>query len=64
MRAPSSTLVNLGVHYQLPRTAGFDHRVSLNVNNVFDRDFLKVNRQLGERRAFYLTYTLGYAGGR
>jgi iron complex outermembrane recepter protein len=60
LEVPSVTLVNAGIHYAFPRRGGFDHRISVNVNNLLDEDYLRVNRQLGERRAFYFTYTLGY----
>ena len=62
LRVPAITLVNIGVHYALPPAGRLAQRLSLNVNNLFDEDYLRVNRQLGERRAFYFTYTLGVAG--
>lgn len=64
LQVPSFTLWNLGARYTLPNTQRWSHTFAVNVNNVFDHDYLKVNRQLGERRAFYFTYTLGYAPGR
>jgi outer membrane receptor protein involved in Fe transport len=64
LRVPSSTLWNAGVRYTFKNTSRFDQTLALNVNNMFDVDYLKVNRQLGERRAVYLTYTLGHAGSR
>ena len=63
LRVPSSTLLNAGVRYTWRTDSRFDHTVALNVNNILDKDYLKVNRQLGERRAFYVTYTLGYGPG-
>lgn len=63
MRTPSYGLWNAGVRYTLPRgSARFDHTFALNVNNLADRDYLRTNRQLGEGRAFYFSYTLGFAG--
>jgi iron complex outermembrane recepter protein len=62
LRVPSSTLWNAGVRYTFKSSARLAQTFALNVNNIADRDYLKVSRQLGERRAFYLTYTLGYAG--
>ena len=61
LRSPSATLLNAGVRYTLRAGPRWDHTFALNVNNIADKDYLKVNRQLGERRAFYLTYTLGFA---
>jgi outer membrane receptor protein involved in Fe transport len=63
LRVPSATLWNLGARYTF-KQGRIDQTLAINVNNIFDRDYLKVNRQLGERRAVYFTYTLGYAGTR
>lgn len=60
LRIPSFTLVNIGARYTLRTPSRFDHTFAVNVNNVLDEDYLKVNKQLGDRRAFYFTYTLGY----
>jgi outer membrane receptor protein involved in Fe transport len=62
LRVPSFTLWNAAVRYSFRTAARYDHTVAVNVNNLFDRDYLRVNRQLGEQRAVYLTYTLGFAG--
>lgn len=63
LRSPSFTLWNAGLHYQVPRQGRFDHKFSLNVNNIFDKDYLLATRAfLGERRAFSFTYTLGFGG--
>jgi hypothetical protein len=52
------------VRYRLPNTGRYDHTLAVNVNNVFDVDYLRANRQLGEERAVYFTYTLGRTPGR
>ena len=62
LTVPSFTLWNIGARYTL-RSGRWDNTFAVNVNNIFDRDYLKVNRQLGERRAFYFTYTLGFGPG-
>ncbi|HEY1111731.1 MAG TPA: TonB-dependent receptor, partial [Opitutaceae bacterium] len=62
LTVPSQTLWNLGVRYNW-RSGRIDQTVALNVNNVFDRDYLRVNKQLGDRRAFYFSYTIGYGPG-
>ena len=59
---PAFTLLNVGVRYRFPSRGRVDHSVALNVNNVLDKDYLKVNKQLGERRAVYVSYTVGLAG--
>jgi iron complex outermembrane recepter protein len=61
-RVPSVTLLNAGVRYSF-RSGRVDQTFAINVNNIADRDYLKVNKQLGDRRAVYFTYTIGYAGG-
>jgi iron complex outermembrane recepter protein len=60
LRVPAYTLVNVGVRYRFPTTTRFSHTLGLNVNNVLDRDYLRANRLLGERRAFYGTYTVAF----
>ena len=64
LRVPSYTLWNFGVRYRLPNTGRYDHTLAVNVNNAFDADYLRANRQLGEERAVYFTYTLGRTPGR
>ncbi len=59
---PSFNLWSLGLRYRLPQTRGLDHSVALNVNNLFDREYLRVNRLIGEERAIYLTYTINRVG--
>jgi iron complex outermembrane recepter protein len=61
MRVPSFTLWNVGIRYTMRASTHWDHTLALNVNNIFDKDYLKVNRQRGEPRAFYFTYTLGFS---
>jgi outer membrane receptor protein involved in Fe transport len=65
LRVPSYTLWNLGVRYRLP-TGGqrYDHTLALNVNNLFDLDYVRANRLLGEQRSIFFTYTLGRTGPR
>jgi len=64
MRVPSFGLWNVGARYALKSGARYDQTFAVNVNNVADKDYLKVSKQLGDRRAVYFTYTLGFAGGR
>jgi hypothetical protein len=67
LRTPSYGLWNAAARYTF-RAAKLDHTFAINVNNVTDVDFLRAGgsavRQLGERRAYYFTYTLGYGPGR
>lgn len=64
LRAPSYTLWNFGLRYRLPQTGRYDHTFGVNVNNLFDAEYLRANRQLGEERAVYVTYSLGRTPGR
>ncbi len=64
LRVPSFNVWSLGLHYRLPTMAGYDQRLSLNVNNLFDREYLRVNRLIGEKRAIYLSYALSRTGRR
>ncbi|MBL9203295.1 MAG: TonB-dependent receptor [Opitutaceae bacterium] len=64
LRVPSFNVWSLGLHYRLPQMGGMDHRVSLNVNNLLDRDYLRVNRLIGEKRAIYFSYSINRAARR
>ncbi len=59
LRVPSFGLWNFGARYAF-RPGRFDQTVAVNVNNIGDEDYLKVNRQLGERRSIIFSYTLGF----
>ncbi len=61
---PSFTLWSLGARYKLPSTGNYDHTVALNVNNLFDKEYLRVNRLIGEKQAILFTYTLNRSGSR
>ena len=62
LTVPSFTLWNVGLNYSWGSRETFTHSLRLNVNNVFDRDYLKVNRNIGDPRGIYLSYTLGFGG--
>jgi hypothetical protein len=67
LRTPSFGLWNAGARYTF-KAGRLDHTLAVNVNNITDVDYLRAGgstaRQLGERRAYYFTYTLGYGPGR
>ncbi|HTL67092.1 MAG TPA: TonB-dependent receptor [Lacunisphaera sp.] len=58
---PAFTLWNLGLHYTTHVSDRYSHTVSLNINNVFDKDYLKVNKNLGDGRGIYFSYTLQFS---
>ena len=64
LRTPAFGLWSVGARYTLRAGGRFDHTFALNVNNLLDKEYLRAGgstaRQLGERRAVYFTYTLGY----
>ncbi|MEO6003473.1 MAG: TonB-dependent receptor [Opitutus sp.] len=62
LTVPSFTLWNVGLYYGWGSRESFSHSLRLNVNNVFDRDYLKVNRNMGDPRGIYLSYTLSFGG--
>ncbi len=61
---PSFNVWSLGLRYRLPPVSGIDHSVALNVNNLFDREYLRVNRLIGEKRAILLTYSINRTGAK
>ncbi|HZP61038.1 MAG TPA: TonB-dependent receptor plug domain-containing protein [Opitutaceae bacterium] len=60
---PGYTIWNLGLHYNW-RTdwhAKLEHEVSPNFNNFTDKSYLKVNKNIGDSFAMYVTYKLSFA---
>jgi len=57
LKVPSATLWNLGVRYTLRRSRA-NQTFGINLNNITDRDYLRGNRLLSERRAIYFTYSI------
>jgi iron complex outermembrane recepter protein len=62
LEVPSFTIWNAGVRYTLKGSHRIDHTFALNVNNLTDEDYLKVNKQLGDRRTILFSYTIGRFG--
>jgi iron complex outermembrane receptor protein len=58
---PSVTLWSLGFSYKWKQGNHASHSVRLNLNNVFDRDYLKVNKNLGDPRGVYFSYSLSFS---
>ena len=58
---PSFTLWNLGLNYEWKQGPAISHKLQLNVNNLLDRDYLKVNKTLGDPRGIFFSYTLGFS---
>jgi len=64
LRVPGFTLWNFGINYRLPRfSPRWDQKISLNLNNAFDRSYLKTSASLGDRRSVLVQYTLTHTGG-
>ena len=59
LSVPAISLWNAGVRYTF-RSGGHSQQLGLNMNNVFDRIFLKTSRAPGDRRAIYVTYSIGF----
>ncbi len=64
LSVPSFNLWSIGLRYKLPGGSGIDHSLAVNVNNLFDRDYLRVNRLIGEKRAILFTYSINRAGAK
>jgi iron complex outermembrane receptor protein len=61
LTVPSVTLWNIGFAYRWKQGSTASHSLRLNINNVFDRDYLKVNKNLGDPRGVYVSYSLGFS---
>lgn len=64
LRVPSFNTWSLGLRYKLTSTKSYDQSVALNINNLFDREYLRVNGLIGEKRAIFLSYTINRNGAR
>ena len=62
LRTPAFTTVDFGIRYRFKSGSNVDHEIGMNINNLLDEDYLKTNRQLGDRRGFYFQYKIGFAG--
>ena len=59
LSVPSFQLWNAAIRYTTRANSHINQQIAINVNNVLDRDYLKVGKQKGDRRAVYLTYSFG-----
>lgn len=62
LTVPAFTLWNVGASYRWKQGTRLDHTLRFNVNNAFDRDYLKVNKNIGDGRGIYFSYTLAFSG--
>jgi iron complex outermembrane recepter protein len=58
LKVPAYTLVDLGARYTLKEVWGVDHTIALNLKNITDEEYLRVNRRAGESFGAYFTYTI------
>jgi outer membrane receptor protein involved in Fe transport len=62
---PAFNLLNFGMRYRFPASSNrVDQTIALNVNNALDKQYLRVNRLIGEKREILLTYTINHAGAK
>ena len=67
LRAPAYHLWSLGARYQIPSKSKTSHTLAINVNNLFNREYLRAGtsaatRLRGEDRAIFFTYSLNHKG--
>ncbi|WP_438480505.1 TonB-dependent siderophore receptor [Oleiharenicola lentus] len=60
VKVPAFTTVNIGVRYALQNTGRFKHGIGVNVNNLFDENYLNPNRLQADRRSIFGNYTLQF----
>jgi iron complex outermembrane receptor protein len=58
--APGSAQVNTGVTYSWKSSTGFKHSLRVSAKNLFDRDYITANGNLGNERTYYIAYTLDH----
>ena len=67
LRAPAYQLWSLGLRYQLQGRSNTSHTFACNVNNLFNKEYLRAGtsnatRLRGEDRAVFFTYTINHKG--
>jgi len=68
LTAPAYNLWSIGARYSIRGKSSYSHTFALNVNNALDKEYYRAGtggatRILsGDRRAFFITYTLGHKG--
>lgn len=62
LTVPSFTIWSAGLRYTYRGKPGYEQTFAVNVNNILDKDYLKVNRQAGDRRALYFSYSIARQG--
>lgn len=58
---PSYTVVDMGLSYRLrAANSKFSHSVRFNVKNLADADYIDTGKKAGDRRGFYVSYSLNH----
>lgn len=68
LRGPAYSLWSGGVRYTTQGSSRYSHTFAVNVNNIADKEYLRVGssnatRLAGEKRAVYFTYTINFKDG-
>ena len=58
LRTGSFTVWNAALHYRLPRVHGYDQTLGFNLNNAFNKYYVRTGKTLGDSRAILFTYEL------
>jgi outer membrane receptor for ferrienterochelin and colicin len=65
---PSYQVWSLGARYALPSSRNMSHTFAVNVNNAFNKQFIRAGTSgatrilAGDDRAVFLTYTINHKG--
>jgi len=62
LRLPSFTLWNFGVQYKIPYGRKWNQTLSVNLNNAFNKYYLKTSALLGDSRGVIFGYSLTHSG--
>ena len=58
---PSYAVVDLGLSYRLrPADSKYSHVIRANVKNLTDLDYIDTSKKAGDRRGFYVTYSVNH----
>lgn len=60
LRVPTFAIWDAGVRYTFRSGPKLRQTIAVNINNLADKDYLKINRNVGDHRGTFVTYTLAY----
>jgi iron complex outermembrane recepter protein len=59
LKSPAYAVWNVGAAYRL-KTGAYSQTINVTAKNVFDKEYVQLTRNLGDRRGYYVSYTIAH----